>query len=174
MNPSCGLSTLITKVIFLSALDISCAVSVAVFALDSPEREKREGSTTPCGVKDVVGPGSRTPARLAAEKTECPLQRTTTLITRTTGNLTIDPIYRFVQSLFQLPTVTLISPGKKPASSTVFLSELLDLVYFLFFYYTLLVHFFFPLFIDQSVSSATEGGCVYFIGKTKTKCGTNS
>jgi len=30
-----------------------------VFALDSPEREKREGSTTPCGVKDVVGPGSR-------------------------------------------------------------------------------------------------------------------
>jgi len=79
MNPSCGLSTLITKVIFLSALDISCAVSVVVFALDSPEREKREGSTTPCGVKDVVGPGSRTQARLAAEKTECPLQRTTTL-----------------------------------------------------------------------------------------------
>ena len=59
MNPSCGLSTLITKVIFLSALEISCAVSVVVFALDSPEREKREGSTTPCGVKDVVGPDSR-------------------------------------------------------------------------------------------------------------------
>ena len=57
MNPSCGLSTLITKVIFLSALDISCAVSVVVFALDSPEREKREGSTTPRGVKDVVGCG---------------------------------------------------------------------------------------------------------------------
>ena len=68
MNPSCGLSTLITKVTFLSALDISCAVSVVVVALDSPEREKREGSTTPCGVKDVVGPGSRTQARLAAEK----------------------------------------------------------------------------------------------------------
>ena len=60
MNPSCGLSTLITKAIFLSALDISCAVSVVVFALDSPERERREGSTTPCGVKVVVGPGSRT------------------------------------------------------------------------------------------------------------------
>ena len=44
---------------FLSALDISCAVSVVVFALDSPEREKREGSTTPCGVKDVVGTSSR-------------------------------------------------------------------------------------------------------------------
>ena len=80
MNPSCGLSTLITKVIFLSALDISCAASVVVFALDSPEREKREGPTTPCGVKDVVGPGSRLQSRLAAEKTECPLQRTTTLI----------------------------------------------------------------------------------------------
>ena len=80
MNPSCGLSTLITKVIFPSALDISCAVSVVVFALDSPEREKREGSTTPCGVKDVVGPGSRAQSRLAAEKTECPLQRTTTLL----------------------------------------------------------------------------------------------
>ena len=78
MNPSCGLSTLITKVIFLSALDISCAASVVVFALDSPERERREGSTTPCGVKDVVGPGSRPQSRLAAEKTECPLQRTTT------------------------------------------------------------------------------------------------
>ena len=75
MNPSCGLSTLITKVISLSALDISCAVSVVVFALDSPERETREGSTTPCGVKGVVGPGSRTQPRLAAEKTECPLQR---------------------------------------------------------------------------------------------------
>jgi len=61
MNPSCGLSTLITKVVFLSALDISCAVSVV---------EKREGLTTPCGVKDVVGPGSRTQPRLAAEKTE--------------------------------------------------------------------------------------------------------
>jgi len=60
MNPSCGLSTLITKVICLSALDISCAVSVVVVALDSPGREKRESSTTPCGVKDVVGPGSRT------------------------------------------------------------------------------------------------------------------
>ena len=81
MNTSCGLSTLITKVIFLSALEISCAVSVVVFALDSPEREKREGSTTPCGVKDVVRPGSRTQSRLAAEKTECPLQRTTTHIT---------------------------------------------------------------------------------------------
>ena len=80
MNTSCGLSTLITKVIFLSALEISCAVSVVVFALDSPEREKREGSTTPCGVKDVVRPGSRTQSRLAAEKTECPLQRTTTRI----------------------------------------------------------------------------------------------
>ena len=34
----------------------------------------------------------------------------------------------------QLSTVTLISPGKKPASSTVFLSELLNLVCFLFFY----------------------------------------
>jgi len=43
----------------------------------------------------------------------------------------------------QLSTVTLISPGKKPASSTVILSELLNLVYFLFFYYTILVHFFF-------------------------------
>ena len=30
-----------------------------VFALDSPEREKREGSTTPCGVKGVVGTSSR-------------------------------------------------------------------------------------------------------------------
>ena len=80
MNPSCGLSTLITKVTFLSALDISCAVSVVVFALDSPEREKREGSTTPCGVKGVVGPGSRAQPRLAAEKTECALQRTTTLL----------------------------------------------------------------------------------------------
>jgi len=45
---------------FLSASDVPCAVSFVVFALDSPEREKREGSTTPCGVKDVVGPGSRT------------------------------------------------------------------------------------------------------------------
>ena len=44
---------------FLSALDISCEVSVVVFALDSPEREMREGSTTPCGVKDVVGTSSR-------------------------------------------------------------------------------------------------------------------
>jgi len=34
----------------------------------------------------------------------------------------------------QSSTVTLISPGKKPASSTVFLSELLNLVYFLFFF----------------------------------------
>jgi len=59
MNPSYGLSTLITKVTFLSALEISCAVSVVVFALDSPEREKREGSTTPCGVKDVAGCGTR-------------------------------------------------------------------------------------------------------------------
>jgi len=33
----------------------------------------------------------------------------------------------------QLSAVTLISPGKKPASSTVFLSELLNLVCFLFF-----------------------------------------
>ena len=40
-------------------MDISCAVSVVVFALDSSEREKREGSTTPCGVKGVVGPSSR-------------------------------------------------------------------------------------------------------------------
>jgi len=80
MNPSCGLSTLITKVIFLSALDISRAVPVVVFALDSPEREKREESTTPCGVKDVEGPGSRAQSRLTAEKTECPLQRTTTRI----------------------------------------------------------------------------------------------
>jgi len=54
MNPWCGLSTLITKVIFLPALDTPCAVSVVVFALDSPEREKREGSTTPYGVEDVV------------------------------------------------------------------------------------------------------------------------
>ena len=53
MNPSCGLSTLIPKAIFLSAF------SVVVVALDSPEREKREGSTTPCGVKDVAGPSSR-------------------------------------------------------------------------------------------------------------------
>ena len=29
------------------------------FALDSPEREKREGSTAPCGAKDVVGPSFR-------------------------------------------------------------------------------------------------------------------
>ena len=43
----------------------------------------------------------------------------------------------------QSSTVTLISPGKKPASSTVFLSALLNLVYFLFFYYTILVQFFF-------------------------------
>jgi len=59
MSPSCDLPTLITKVIFLSALDISFEGAVVVFAHDSPEREKREGSTTPCGVKGVVGPGSR-------------------------------------------------------------------------------------------------------------------
>jgi len=42
----------------------------------------------------------------------------------------------------QLSTVTLISPGKKPASSTLFLLELLNLVYFLFFFYsTILVQF---------------------------------
>ena len=40
------------------ALDKSCEVSFVDFALDLPEREKREGSTTPCGVEDVVGPGS--------------------------------------------------------------------------------------------------------------------
>ena len=49
----------------------------------------------------------------------------------------------------QLSTITPISPGEKPASSTVFLSELLNLVYFpFFFYYTILVHllfFFFEL-----------------------------
>ena len=50
------------------------------FELDSPERESGEGSTTPCGVKGVVGPGSRAQIRLAVEKTECPLQRTTTLL----------------------------------------------------------------------------------------------
>jgi len=43
--------------------------------------------------------------------------------------------------VYQLSTVTLISPGKKPASSTVLLSELLNLVYFPFFYYTILVQF---------------------------------
>jgi len=50
------------------------------FELDSPERESGEGSTTPCGVKGVVGPGSRAQIRLAVEKTECPLQRTTTQV----------------------------------------------------------------------------------------------
>jgi len=50
------------------------------FELDSPERESGEGSTTPCGVKGVVGPGSRAQIRLAVEKTECQLQRTTTHI----------------------------------------------------------------------------------------------
>ena len=45
----------------------------------------------------------------------------------------------------QLSTVTLISPGKKQASSTIFLSELLNLVYFLFFYYTIPVQFFYWL-----------------------------
>jgi len=43
------------------------------------ERESGEDSTTPCGVKGVVGPGSRAQIQLAVEKTECPLQRTTTL-----------------------------------------------------------------------------------------------
>ena len=47
------------------------------FELDSPERESGEGSTTPCGVKGVVGPVSRAQIRLAVEKTGCPLQRTT-------------------------------------------------------------------------------------------------
>ena len=38
----------------------------------------------------------------------------------------------------KLSTAAFISPGKKPASNTVFLSELLNLVLFLFFYYTIL------------------------------------
>ena len=61
MNPSCDLPTPITKLksSFLPALEISCAVSAVVFALDSTEREKHEGSTAPYGAKDVVSPSSR-------------------------------------------------------------------------------------------------------------------
>jgi len=50
------------------------------FELDSPERESGGDSTTPYGAKGVVGPGSRAQIRLAVEKADCPLQRTTTLV----------------------------------------------------------------------------------------------
>ena len=64
------------------SLEIPSAHSAMAFELDSPERESGEDSTTPYGVKGVVGPGSRAQIRLAVEKTECPLQRTTTLLKR--------------------------------------------------------------------------------------------
>ena len=74
-----SLFTLVALKIFLApSLKISSALSAVAFELDSPEREIEEDSTTPCGVKGVVGPGSRAQLRFAVEKTECPLQRTTT------------------------------------------------------------------------------------------------
>ena len=79
-NSSRSLSTLVA----LSSLKISSALSAVTFELDSLERESEEDSTTPCGVKGVVGPGSRAQIRLAVEKTECPLQRTTTQMTAIT------------------------------------------------------------------------------------------
>ena len=71
-----GLTTLVTKDFLLSALEISCAVSVVAFALDSPEREKREGSRAPCGVKVVEVQVPVLCPVGCVEKTECPLQRT--------------------------------------------------------------------------------------------------
>jgi hypothetical protein len=66
-----SLSTLVAlkKIFFAPSLKISSALSAVAFELDSPERESGEGSTTPCGVKGVVGPGSRAQIRLAVEKT---------------------------------------------------------------------------------------------------------
>jgi len=67
-----SLSTLVAlkKIFFAPSLKISSALSAVAFELDSPERESGEGSTTPCGVKGVVGPnpGSRAQIRLAVEK----------------------------------------------------------------------------------------------------------
>ena len=66
-----SLSTLVAlKIFFSPSLNISFALSAVAFELDSPERESGEGSTTPCGVKGVVGPnpGSRAQIRLAVEK----------------------------------------------------------------------------------------------------------
>ena len=68
------------KIFFAPSLKISSALSAVAFELDSPGRESGEDSTKPCGVQGVVGPGSRAQIRLAAEKTECPLKRTTTQI----------------------------------------------------------------------------------------------
>ena len=62
------------------SLEIPSAHSAMAFELDSPERESGEDSTTPCGVQGDVGPGSRAQIRLAVEKADCPLQRTTTLV----------------------------------------------------------------------------------------------
>jgi hypothetical protein len=67
-----SLSTLVAlkKIFFAPSLKISSALSAVAFELDLPERESGEGSTTPCGVKGVVGPnpGSRAQIRLAVEK----------------------------------------------------------------------------------------------------------
>ena len=65
---------------FAPSLKIFPALSAVAFELDSPERESGESSTTPWGVKGVVGPSSCAQIRLAAEKTEYPLQRTTGLL----------------------------------------------------------------------------------------------
>jgi hypothetical protein len=68
-----SLSTLVALKIFSDpSLTISSALSAAAFELNSPERENGEDSTTPCGVRGVVSPGSRAQIRLAVEKTECP------------------------------------------------------------------------------------------------------
>ena len=65
-----GLFTLVAlKMFFAPSLKISSALSAVAFELDSPEQESGEDSTTPCGVKGAVGPGSRAQIRLAAEKT---------------------------------------------------------------------------------------------------------
>ena len=62
------------EIFFAPSLKTPSALSAVAFKLDSPERESGEDSTTPCGVKGVVGPGSRAQIRLAVEKTDRPLQ----------------------------------------------------------------------------------------------------
>ena len=64
-----SLSTLVAlETFYAPSLKISSALSAVAFELDSPERESGEDSTAPCGVKGVVGPGSRAQIRLAVEK----------------------------------------------------------------------------------------------------------